>query len=62
MRQSTRSEPQSAKFASMFEQEVVATFDASALTSDAGLLALGALDRKLKLTERLCASLSDGRL
>ena len=61
MRQSTRSAPQSAKFASMFEQEVVATFDASALTSNAGLLALGALDRKLQLTERLCSSLSDGR-
>jgi hypothetical protein len=45
----------------MFEQEVVATFDAAALTSDAGLLALGAIDRRLQLTERLCASLTDGR-
>ena len=61
MRESNRSGRQSAKFESVFDQDVVATFDASALTSDAGLLAFGALDRKVRLTERLCASLSDTR-
>ncbi len=61
MRESSRSGRQSAKFKSVFDQDVVATFDAPALTSDAGLLALGALDRKVKLTERLCASLTDAR-
>ena len=61
MCESSRSGRQSAKFESAFETAVVATFDASALTSDAGLLAFGALDRKVKLTERLCASLSDTR-
>ena len=61
MCESSRSGRQSAKFQSAFDREVVATFDASALTSNAGLLALGALDRKVKLTERLCASLTDER-
>lgn len=61
MRKPNRSDRQSAKFESTFGQDVVATFDASALTSDAGLLALAALDRKVKLTERLCASLTDAR-
>ena len=61
MCESSRSGRQSAKFESIFDQDVVATFDAPALTSDAGLLALGALDRKAKLTERLCASLIDAR-
>lgn len=61
MRESSRSGGQSARFGTLFDQDVVATFDASALTSDAGLLLFGALDRKVKLTERLCASMTDAR-
>lgn len=61
MRKPNRSDRQSAEFESPFGQDVVAAFDASALTSEAGLLALAALDRKVRLTERLCASLADAR-
>jgi hypothetical protein len=49
------------KFNGLFDQDVVASFDASLQTSDAGLLLFGALDRRMGLTERFCASMIDER-
>jgi hypothetical protein len=40
---------------------VVATFDAATQSSDAGLLLLGAIDRRIGLTRDLCAQLPDQR-
>ncbi|MEK7862638.1 MAG: IS1380 family transposase [Chloroflexota bacterium] len=45
----------------MFAKPVVATFDAEALTSDGGLLLIGAVDRKTMLTARLCSVFCDER-
>ncbi len=58
MPESTR---QSALFKDVFSKPVVATFDADALTSDGGLLLIGAVDRKTQLTARLCGVLPDER-
>ena len=58
MSQSTR---QSVLFADAFTKPVVARFDAEALTSDGGLVLLGAIDRRLGLTQALGALLPDTR-
>jgi hypothetical protein len=58
VRDSTR---HSVLFADLFNKPVTAVFDAAAQSSDAGLLLLGAQDRKIGLTARLCAKLPDFR-
>lgn len=58
MRQPTR---QSVIFAEAFDKPVLVRFDAEAQTSDAGLLLLGALDRRSGLLDRICAQIVDGR-
>lgn len=58
MRDSTR---QSVLFSEAFEKPVVAVFDGACQTSDAGLVLLGALDRRLEVTDGICSQLSDLR-
>ena len=58
MSDSTR---QSVLFSEVFSKPVTAVFDAAAQTSDGGLLLLGALDRRIGLTRRLCARMPDSR-
>ena len=58
MRDSTR---HGVLFADAFAKPVAAVFDAASQTSDAGLLLLGAIDRRLHLTDRICEQLPDGR-
>jgi hypothetical protein len=58
MTQSTR---QRVLFADVFAKPLLATFDTSSLSSDAGFLLLGAIDRKIGLTGALCAGLPDPR-
>jgi hypothetical protein len=58
MDQSTR---QSVLLPDVFQKPVRACFDAPTQTSDAGLLLLGAIDRRLGLTSALCAHFSDRR-
>jgi hypothetical protein len=48
-------------FAPVEGREVVAAFDGGAITSDAGALLLRAVDRAIKLTERLAACFHDVR-
>lgn len=48
-------------FDGVFGKPVVAVFDEASQSSDAGLVLLGALDRRLDLTRRLCEPLRDGR-
>lgn len=52
---------QSALLPDVFKKPVVATFDAATQSSDAGLLLLGALDRRIGLTEQICGELVDHR-
>ena len=52
---------QSVFFEGVFSKPVVAAFDGEALSSDGGLVLLGAVDRRLRLTERLAACLTDRR-
>jgi hypothetical protein len=58
MRQSNR---QSVLLADVFEKPVVARFDAEALSSDGGLVLLGAIDRRWGLTQALCDLVQDAR-
>jgi hypothetical protein len=58
VRQSTR---QSVLFSESFQKPLAAVFDAASQTSDAGLILLGTLDRRLDVTRRLCAHLPDAR-
>jgi hypothetical protein len=48
-------------FAPVAGREVVPAFDGGAITSDAGALLLGAVDRAIKLTERFAACFHDFR-
>jgi hypothetical protein len=48
-------------FSGVFGKPVVAAFDEASQSSDAGLVLLGALDRRLDLTRRLCEPVRDGR-
>ncbi len=48
-------------FEGIFGKRVVTLFDSEQRTSDAGASLLGAIDRKTKLTQTLCASLVDPR-
>lgn len=58
MSDSTR---QSVLFSEAFQKPVTAVFDGASQSSDAGLLLLGAVDRKLGLTAGLCQEILDGR-
>ena len=51
----------SALFEGIFEKPVVAKFDSELRTSDGGTPVLGAIDRRIGLTEALCDQLSDPR-
>ncbi len=48
-------------FEDIFEKAVVSQFDSKLRSSDGGASLLGAIDRRIKLTESLCAHLIDGR-
>jgi hypothetical protein len=48
-------------FASVEGREVVAAFDGGAITSDAGVLLLWAMDRAIGLIERFTLCVEDGR-
>jgi len=58
MSESTR---QSVLFGDAFEKPVAVLFDGGSQSSDAGLVLLGAIDRRLRLTDALCEPLTDGR-
>jgi Transposase DDE domain group 1 len=48
-------------FEGIFHKPVLSRFDSELRTSDGGSSLLGAIDRRAKLTERLCEPLVDGR-
>ncbi len=57
----TKDSSESALFEGLFNKPVVSKFDSELRTSDGGASLLGAVDRRTKLTETLCAGLLDGR-
>lgn len=57
----SKTRQRSALFADTFDKPVVSVFDSDVRSSDGGITLLGAIDRKTKLTEILCAALSDAR-
>src|SRR4051812_10021162 len=57
----TQCNPDQFDFARADGRAVVASFDGGAITSDAGVLLLGATDRVLGLTRRLAACFKDSR-
>lgn len=52
---------ETALFEGIFEKPVLSKFDSELRTSDGGASLLGAIDRRIGLTESLCARLTDGR-
>jgi len=48
-------------FEDIFEKPVLSQFDSKLRSSDGGSSLLGAIDRRIKFTEHLCAHLIDGR-
>lgn len=48
-------------FADSFGKPVAVAFDTASQSSDAGLVLLGAIDRRLRLTDALCDQFADGR-
>jgi len=52
---------QSVLFQELFDKPVVVAFDAPLQSSDGGVVLLAAADRRLELTEQLCAQLLDSR-
>ena len=50
------------EFAPVAGRQVVAGFDGGAITSDAGALLLGEMDRAIHLTARFAACFSDARM
>ena len=57
----TECNPEPMVFARLEGRAVVADFGGGAMTSDAGALLLGALDKRIALTKRFAACFSDGR-
>jgi Transposase DDE domain group 1 len=57
----TQCSPSLFEFARAEGRDVIASFDAGAMTSDAGALLLGATDRVLSLIRRLAACFKDSR-
>ena len=51
----------SSLFEEIFDKPVVSRFDSELRTSDGGSSLLGVIDRRIQLTERLCAPLIDAR-
>ena len=52
---------EAALFEGIFEKPVLSRFDSEMRTSDGGASLLGAIDRRIKLTETLCERLADER-
>jgi hypothetical protein len=53
--------PQTVSFPDLFDRPLTATFDQPHASSDGGAVLLKAIDRKLGLTSRLAATLTDAR-
>jgi len=58
----TECSPELFEFAPVEGRRVVAAFDGGAITSDAGALLLGQVDRAIRLSERFAACFSDARM
>jgi hypothetical protein len=57
----TECSPKTMSFSRVGGRAVVADFGGGAITSDAGALLLGAIDRDIGLVDRFAACVSDGR-